>query len=162
MTRGGQLKHKQHTEDYGMSAKKFMLKQQRLRQFFDEELKSRLDSKYLNHQCDTQGFIRRSDKPSKKILENEACGQMPSVDQHPEYASSIKSPTKSDSSKTSEEPRHKSRYCRHFLKGHCQRGESCGFRHDHSVFCTDMQKVFLGGLPPHLTSSLLRKKLTDQ
>jgi len=30
------------------------------------------------------------------------------------------------------------------------------------VFCTDLQKVFLGGLPSHLTSSLLRKKLAEQ
>jgi len=86
------------------------------------------------------------------------------VEQLPESVSSIKSSTQSDSSKTSElqEPHHKSRYCRHFLKGHCQRGDSCGFRHDHSVFCTDMQMVFLRGLPAHLSSNLLRKKLEDQ
>jgi len=120
--------------------------------------------KYLNHQCDTQGFHRRSDQSSNKILENEACGEMPSVEQLPESVSSIKSPTKSVSSKSSElqEPHHKSRYCRHFLKGHCKRGDSCGFRHDHSVFCPDMQMVFLRGLPAHLSSNLLRKKLEDQ
>jgi len=60
------------------------------------------------------------------------------------------------------EPQQKSRNCRHFLKGHCERGESCGFRHDSSVFCTDMQKVFLRGLPAHLTPNLLRQKLAEQ
>merc|ERR1719510_187541 len=87
-----------------------------------------------------------------------------SVEQFSEQGSSEKSPAQSDSSKAvqQQESRPKSRHCRHFLKGHCERGESCGFRHDHSVFCTDMQKVFLGGLPPHLTSSLLRKKLTEK
>jgi len=59
-------------------------------------------------------------------------------------------------------PPQKSRHCRHFLKGHCERGDSCGFRHDRSVFCTNMQKVFLGGLPSHLNASLLRQKLVEQ
>jgi len=42
------------------------------------------------------------------------------------------------------------RLCRHFLKGRCNRGSSCDFLHDESVFCTDDQKVFLGGLPVHV------------
>merc|ERR1719427_1310451 len=87
-----------------------------------------------------------------------------SVEQFSEQGSREKSPVQSDSSKTAQaqEPQQKSRHCRHFLKGHCERGESCGFRHDHSVFCTDLQKVFLGGLPAHLTASLLRQKLAEQ
>merc|ERR1719233_1951664 len=87
-----------------------------------------------------------------------------SNEQFSEQTSSIKSQTQSDSSKTSQPQKavQKSRHCRHFLKGRCERGDSCGFRHDQSVFCTDLQKVFLGGLPAHLTSSLLRKKLTEQ
>jgi len=56
----------------------------------------------------------------------------------------------------------RSSHCRHFLKGHCERGESCRFLHDRSVFCTNMQKVFLGGLPSHLNASLLRQKLAEQ
>jgi len=60
------------------------------------------------------------------------------------------------------EPHLKSRHCRHFLKGHCERGDACGFRHDPSVFCSDRQIVFLGGLPPHFTASLLREKLEEQ
>merc|ERR1719427_740584 len=87
-----------------------------------------------------------------------------SVEQFSEQGSREKSPVQSDSNKTvqRQEPQQKSRHCRHFLKGHCERGDSCGFRHDRSVFCTDLQKVFLGGLPPHLTASLLRQKLTEQ
>jgi len=61
-----------------------------------------------------------------------------------------------------EEPQQKTKHCRHFLKGHCKRGDACGFRHDRSVFCSDKQKVFLGGLPPHLTGNLLREKLEEQ
>jgi len=70
----------------------------------------------------------------------------------------------SDLSKTDQqqEPWLKSKHCRHFLTGRCERGESCGFRHDYSLFCTDMQKVFLGGLPKHMNSSLLRQKLSEQ
>merc|ERR1719427_202349 len=87
-----------------------------------------------------------------------------SVEQFSEQGSSEKSPAQSDSSKAVQqlEPSKKSRHCRHFLKGHCERGDACGFRHDQSVFCTDLQKVFLGGLPTHLTSSLLCKWLTEQ
>merc|ERR1719189_3493129 len=87
-----------------------------------------------------------------------------SLDQFSEDESRPKSLMQSDSGKTvqPQEQQQKSRHCRHFLKGHCERGDSCGFRHDHSVFCTDLQKVFLGGLPAHLTASLLRQKLAEQ
>jgi len=61
-----------------------------------------------------------------------------------------------------QEPRQKAKHCRHFLNGHCDRSKSCGFLHDYSLFCTDMQKVFLGGLPKHLTSTKLRQKLSEQ
>jgi len=89
---------------------------------------------------------------------------MPSVEQVPEEVPSIKSLTLSSSSKTSEQKksRQKSRYCRHFLKGHCQRGDSCSFWHDHSIFCSDMQKVFLRALPSHINSSLLTKEFEEQ
>jgi len=53
----------------------------------------------------------------------------------------------------------KRRLCRHFAKGFCFRGESCEFLHDASIFCTDAQKVFLGGLPLHMTSQMLKDKL---
>jgi len=42
----------------------------------------------------------------------------------------------------------KRRLCRHFLKGHCKRGNTCDFLHDSSIFCHEMQKVFLGRSPP--------------
>lgn len=45
----------------------------------------------------------------------------------------------------------KRRLCRHFLKGFCNRGDTCDFLHDNSIFCPDEQKVFLGGLPTHIT-----------
>jgi len=56
----------------------------------------------------------------------------------------------------------KRRLCRHFVKGFCLRGDSCDFLHDPSVLCTDEQKVFLGGLPPHLTPETLKLKLEEQ
>jgi len=59
------------------------------------------------------------------------------------------------------EPIKKVRHCRHFLKGQCVRGKTCGFIHDRSIFCTDTQKVFLGGVPQHFTPTSLRQKLTD-
>jgi len=58
-----------------------------------------------------------------------------------------------------EEDRHgagaKRRLCRHFLKGFCNRGDTCDFLHDNSIFCPDEQKVFLGGLPTHITADTL-------
>jgi len=56
----------------------------------------------------------------------------------------------------------KRRLCRHFLKGHCKRGRACDFLHDPSIFCPDVQKVFLGGLPAHITETSLQEKLTEQ
>jgi len=54
------------------------------------------------------------------------------------------------------------RHCRHFLKGHCNRGTECGFLHDHSIFCTDRQKIFLGGLPSYITPKMLKEILEGQ
>jgi len=56
----------------------------------------------------------------------------------------------------------KRRLCRHFLKGFCKRGNTCDFLHDSSIFCPDLQKVFLGGLPSHITESSLRQKMGEQ
>jgi len=56
----------------------------------------------------------------------------------------------------------KRRLCRHFLKGYCKRGEACDFLHDSSIFCPDLQKVFLGGLPSHITEASLRLKMAEQ
>jgi hypothetical protein len=56
----------------------------------------------------------------------------------------------------------KRRLCRHFVKGFCIRGDACDFLHDPSVFCTDEQQVFLGGLPLHFTPELLKLKLEEQ
>jgi len=55
----------------------------------------------------------------------------------------------------------KRRLCRHFVKGFCQRGELCDFLHDPSIFCSDAQKVFLGGLPLHFTPTILKGKLEE-
>jgi len=56
----------------------------------------------------------------------------------------------------------KRRLCRHFVKGFCLRADACEFLHDPSIFCTDEQKVFLGGLPLHMTSAILKAKLEEQ
>merc|ERR1712060_28744 len=61
-----------------------------------------------------------------------------------------------------EDENRKRRLCRHFLKGHCKRGKACDFLHDPSIFCPDSQKVFLGGLPTHITEATLRQKLAQQ
>jgi len=115
----------------------------------------------MNEQSKKDFFL--NPQPQGKNEEKDNWGQRLSNNQFSERASSMKQ-TWSDSRKTSqpEESRHKSRHCRHFLRGHCERGDSCGFRHDQSLFCTDSQNVFLGNLPPKLTSSLLRKKLMEQ
>jgi len=56
----------------------------------------------------------------------------------------------------------KRRLCRHFVKGFCLRGVACDFLHDPSIFCSDTQKVFLGGLPLNLTPTTLKEKLEEQ
>jgi len=56
----------------------------------------------------------------------------------------------------------KRRLCRHFLKGHCKRGNGCDFLHDVSIFCDDQQKVFLGGLPANITQKTLRERMAEQ
>jgi hypothetical protein len=61
-----------------------------------------------------------------------------------------------------EDENRKRRLCRHFLKGHCKRGRACDFLHDPSIFCPDFQKVFLGGLPAHITETTLQEKLAQQ
>jgi len=61
-----------------------------------------------------------------------------------------------------EDQNRKRRLCRHFLKGHCKRGKACDFLHDSSIFCPEMQKVFLGGLPSHIVEASLRMKLAEQ
>lgn len=55
----------------------------------------------------------------------------------------------------------KRRLCRHFLKGFCNRGDTCDFLHDNSIFCPDEQKVFLGGLPAHITVESLCSLLKE-
>lgn len=55
----------------------------------------------------------------------------------------------------------KLRHCRHFLKGHCNRGLACAFVHDRSIFCSDRQKVFLGGVPYYFSSRILQQKLSE-
>jgi len=60
-----------------------------------------------------------------------------------------------------EDQNRKRRLCRHFLKGHCKRGKACDFLHDPSIFCPNSQKVFLGGLPAHITGVTLPQKLAQ-
>jgi len=63
---------------------------------------------------------------------------------------------------SAEDQNRKRRLCRHFLKGHCKRGKACDFLHDPSIFCSELQKVFLGGLPSHIVESTLKEKLAEQ
>jgi len=65
-------------------------------------------------------------------------------------------------SSSADEQTRRRRMCRHFLKGHCKRGNACDFLHDKSIFCPNSQKVFLGGLPAHITEVTLRQRLAEQ
>jgi len=153
-----QFKQLLQAEEECTFLRQLIMKQQRLRQVLNGE-ENQNQSSYLSG----TGSVR-SAQLLEEDEEKDSCGQKSSVEQFSEQGSSLKSQMQSDSSKATvqQEVQQKSRHCRHFLKGHCERGESCGFRHDHSVFCTDLQKVFLGGLPAHLTARLLRKKLAEQ
>jgi len=151
----------QNTDDEHTFMWQLIGKQQRLSQLLNEE-ESMWETPIMNqyHSEEEDFLAQQQDEDAEK----ESSGQRSSMEWYSELGSSSKCTTQSDSSKTDQqlEPQQKSRHCRHFLKGHCERGSSCGFRHDHSVFCTDMQKVFLGGLPGHLTASLLRQKLAEK
>jgi len=96
--------------------------------------------------------------------EKESSGPRSLMDYYSDQGSTSNSTTQLDTSSANEKQhfQEKSKHCRHFLKGNCKRGASCGFRHDQSVFCSDRQKVFLGGLPSHLTRCLLRQKMMEQ
>jgi len=52
-------------------------------------------------------------------------------------------------------------HCRYFQKGRCRRGRTCNFLHDQGTMCPSSQKVFLGGLPSHITEFTLRLKLAQ-
>jgi len=157
-----QFKQLQHAEQDRTFLRQLILKQKRLRQFLNEE-ENRWDSRWMSLSKPPQLFEEDEEKES---WGQRSSMEQFSVEQFSEQGSSEKSPIQSESTSTKtvqqQEPQQKSRHCRHFLKGHCERGDACGFRHDHSVFCTDMQKVFLGGLPAHLTATLLRQKLAEQ
>jgi len=156
-----QYKKLLQAEDHCTFMRQLIMKQQSLREVLNEE-ENQLKSRWMSRQYESGRGpgLQLLDQHEKK----DSWGWKSSLDQFSEEESSPKSQMQSDSGKTvqPQELQQKSRHCRHFLKGHCERGESCGFRHDYSVFCTDLQKVFLGGLPSHLTASLLKKKLAEQ
>merc|ERR1719204_882169 len=154
-----QLKQLQYSEEDRTFLKQLIIKQQRLRQFLNKK-ENRWGKNFMSiHSQAAQSFEEDEEKES---WGQRSSMEQFSVEQESEKSRSEKSAPESEKTVQVKEPHQKSRHCRHFLKGHCERGESCGFRHDHSVFCTDMQKVFLGGLPTHLTANLLRKKLAEQ
>merc|ERR1719204_2763264 len=159
-----QLKQLQYAEEDRTFLKQLIIKQQRLRQFLNEK-ENRWGKNFMSiHSQAAQSFEEDEEKESwcqRSSMEQFSVEQFSEQSQS-EKSRSEKSAPQSEKNVQVKEPQQKSRHCRHFLKGHCKRGESCGFRHDHSVFCTDMQKVFLGGLPAHLTASQLRKKLAEQ
>lgn len=154
-----QYKKLLQAEDQCTFMRQLIMKQQRLREALNDE-ENQLKSRWVSRQY-ASGY-GPGPQLSEQHENKDSWGWK--LDQFSEEESSLKSQMQSDSGKTvqPQELQQKSRHCRHFLKGHCERGESCGFRHDYSVFCTDLQKVFLGGLPSHLTASLLRKKLAEQ
>jgi hypothetical protein len=62
MSLTNQLKKELIAADHGTFVEQLMLKQQKLRQFLDEKEESRLNSKYMNHQYDTQNFLSGSEQ----------------------------------------------------------------------------------------------------
>jgi len=52
--------------------------------------------------------------------------------------------------------------CKHFIRGHCKRGKFCEFYHDSKHNYPDDCKVFLGGLPFHITVSELCQELSEK
>jgi len=156
-----QLNQLRHTEKHLEITKQIIRNEQLLSQFPNQE-DDRLQPERMNQwQIGANGFTPKDQEDMKNIDSSELISPMACIS---EKGSVSNCSTQSDSRKTDQkkEPRDKARHCRHFLKGRCDRGASCGFRHDYSLFCTDLQKVFLGGLPKHLTSSLLRQKLSEQ
>jgi len=62
---------------------------------------------------------------------------------------------------TPKQQNNQKRFCWHFIRGYCKRGDTCIFQHCSSVAHSDSQKVFLGGLPLHVTEESLRLKLKE-
>jgi len=52
--------------------------------------------------------------------------------------------------------------CWHFTRGHCKRGRFCEFNHDSKHNYPDDCKVFLGGLPFHISEAALCQELTER
>jgi len=154
-----QLNQLRHTEKYLAITKQVIRNQQLLSKFPNQE--DRLQSARMNQwQIGGNGFTTKMLEEWKEI---DSWEQGSPMALQSEKGSVSNCAAQSDSgSDQQQEPRMKARHCRHFLKGFCDRGASCGFRHDYSIFCTDLQKVFLGGLPKHVNSSLLRQKLKEQ
>jgi len=59
------------------------------------------------------------------------------------------------------EGHYKRKPCWHFLRGFCERGDSCRFQHSFTDATYHSQKVFLPGLPSDITEVALQKKLSD-
>jgi len=152
------MRQLQSVEDDRTFIKQMIAKQHQMSQFLrkDYEMESRFPSRRGTIKWDHD--VHNVGNEAEKLL-----WSCPSMEMENFSGSSQKTMEQSESiSPQPQDPQQKTRHCRHFLKGHCARGDACGFRHDRSVFCTDLQKVFLGGLPPHMTSSLLQEKLAEQ
>jgi len=52
--------------------------------------------------------------------------------------------------------------CWHYIRGHCKRGKYCDFIHDSKHSYPDAQKVFLGGLPFHITETAVCHQLKEK
>jgi len=99
--------------------------------------------------------ICKSAKPSPRMLEHQRGFNMERpLDLEDQKYHHHRDPSNEDQNR-------KRRLCRHFLKGHCKRGGKCDFLHDSSIFCSENQKVFLGGLPTNISGVSLREKLEE-
>jgi len=127
----------------------------------EEEKRWEASRKELNYTIRNDSRAQLAEEDEEKESSSE---QRSFMDYYSDQGSSSNCTTQLNTCSANEQqhPQEKSQVCRHFLKGYCKLGPSCGFRHDQSVFCPNKQKVFLGGLPSHLTRSMLRQKLMEQ
>jgi len=161
-----QLKQLQSIEGERVFLKQMIYKQKLLSNFLSEEERKMKSTLTIKHDpvFENPQWMYDEEQEEKESSGKESWSHQSSSDHSMEHSSGSTEMTPDQADLKSTQPQDtplKIRHCRHFLKGHCERGDSCGFRHDRSVFCTNRQKVFLRGLPSHYTATMLRQKLTE-
>merc|ERR1719193_610474 len=118
-----QMRQLQSVEDDRIFLEQMITRKRQLRLFLrkDYEMESRFSRR--------RGTIKKDNEVHNVHIEDnkEAWGHQ-SMELENFSGSSQKTMEQSDSrNHQAHEPQLKSRHCRHFLKGHCERGDACGF-----------------------------------